>query len=278
MAALASLEIGGWQMRKIIAIACSVIPSVAVLTATVAATSRGSEPDLLCQMLFDEYVVGRGKVNGPTRTAATHIVAERGRGCGFWRNVLEELRKDDERTEMGCVRVLGEMLEIDALARDVLSSGKPGAWRPSIELGSEVVQELIARGGKADRFRVIHFAVALARARVPEANALLRSLLEDDEGKNHMAGAQFHAALGLAQCGDPAGYRWLIDHASDRTDTVSNAKPEHAASLSLDVCCIAALQDLSGQSTLNRQEDFEAWWRLTGEAAPPHGLVRLVEP
>ena len=57
-------------MRKLLAIACSVIPSVAVFTATVAATSRVDEPDLLCRMLFEEYVIGTGKINSSTRTAA----------------------------------------------------------------------------------------------------------------------------------------------------------------------------------------------------------------
>ena len=268
-------------MTKTIAIACSQVACVAVFTATVAAMSREEEPDPLCQLLFEEYVVGKGKINSSTRTAASHIVAERGRDAGFWRDVLRELRKDDEETEMGCVRVLGKMLEIDAKARDVIrraeTTGEISAWVPSIEVGSEVIEELIARGGKADRLRVDTYAVALARARVPEASAFFRAIIQDDAGKQHMDSAKFHAAVGLAQSGDPAGFQWLIENSSDPTPTVSNAWPERDLMSNLDACCIAALQDLSGQRDLRTRQDCESWWKLASEEPPARGRVHLVE-
>jgi hypothetical protein len=268
-------------MTKAIAIACSLAACVAVFTATVAAMSREGEPDRLCQLLFEEYVVGRGKINGTTRTAASDIVAERGRNAGFWRDVLRELQEDDEETEMGCVRVLGKMLEIDARARDSIrrteTTGETTAWRPSIEVGNEVIEELIARAGKADRFRVDAYAIALARARVPEACAFFRAILQDDAGKQHLESAKFHAAVGLAQCGDPAGFRWLIENSSDPSQTVSNAWPERDLMSNLDACCIAALQDLSGQRDLRTRQDCESWWKLASEEPPAHGRVRLVE-
>jgi hypothetical protein len=79
---------------------------------------RAQVPDPLCRMLFDEYVVGAGKIDHSTRLAAAHIVAERGRTNGFWREVLAALPADDVRREIACVRVLGRMLEQDAFARD----------------------------------------------------------------------------------------------------------------------------------------------------------------
>jgi len=268
-------------MKKRVAIVSSLLACVVVLVATVGARGREQEPDRLCQMLFEEYVVGRGMINGSTVTAATHIVAERGRPSGFWRDVFRELQKDDPETEIGCVRVLGKMLEMDADAEDAGREAEKTGGVPqspaSREVGSEVVAYLIQRGEKADRFRVDQFVTALARARVPEAGELFRSILRDDTEKHHGASAKFHAAVGLAQCGEASGFQWLIENCDDPTPTISNAWPDHVATLNLDVCCIAALRGLSGQRALRTPQDCEAWWKREGEKPLVRGRVRLVE-
>jgi hypothetical protein len=267
-------------MKNRVAIVSSLLACVVVLAARVGAKGREQEPDRLCQMLFEEYVVGRGKINAPTITAATHIVAERGR-YGFWRDVFRELQKDDPETEIGCVRVLGKMLEMDANAEDASReaerTGTVLQSPASRRLDSEVVAYLIQRGEKADRFRVDQFATALARARVPEAGELFRSILRDDTGKHYMPSAKFHAAVGLAQCGEASGFQWLIENCDDPTPTISNAWPDRVPSLNLDVCCIAALRELSGQSALRTRQDCEAWWKQEGEKPLARGRVRLVE-
>jgi hypothetical protein len=107
--------------------------------------------------------------------------------------------------------------------------------------------------------------------------AFFRSILLDDTDKQYMASAKFPAAVGLAQSGDAAGFRWLIENTGDPTPTIANASPAHVASLNLDVCCIAALQELSGQSALRTRQDCEAWWKLEGEKPMARGHVRLVD-
>ena len=127
---------------------------VAFLVTSLACVPRGGsaeettdQPDHLSQMLFDTYLAHGGKANTTTVMAASHIVAERGRDTGFWREVLAELKKKNEQSEIGCVRVLGKMLAIDAAARDVMrreqETGEIGPWRASVTLGSEVVAELV---------------------------------------------------------------------------------------------------------------------------------------
>ena len=84
------------------------------------ADAQDQTNDELTRQLFEQYVARRAKINTDSILAATHLVAERGRVSGFWRNILAELQRNDEQSEIGCVRVLGKMLATDALARDAL--------------------------------------------------------------------------------------------------------------------------------------------------------------
>jgi len=250
--------------------------------AAVSAEETLGQPDQLCKMLFDSYIACRGKINTSTVMAASHIVAERGRSNGFWRYVLIELKKKKAESEIGCVRVLGKMLAIDAVARDVIrrekETGEIGQWMASVSLGPEVVTELLSRGRRADRFRIDHYAIALARARVPEASDFFCMILRDDAGCLHMDSTKFHAALGLAQLGDPVGFEWLVSHSTDKQSTVSNAWPDHVANLNLDTCCNAALQQLSGKKYAAAIRDWKTWWAQIDKTAIPHECVNLVDP
>lgn len=241
-----------------------------------------SQPDPLCQMLFDTYIARQGKINTSTIMAASHIVAERGRNTGFWKIVLRELQRGQDQSEVGCVRVLGKMLAIDAAARDAIrretETGQVGQWAASVCLGPEVVKELITRGSAADRFRVDHYAIALLRARVPDTTEFFRMILRDDNGQHYLAGTKFHAAVGLAQIGEPDGFAWLIKHSEDPLPTVSNAWPSRVSNLNLDTCSVAALRDLSDEKNLRSKQEWESWWDKVDKRSLPKHLVSMDDP
>ena len=230
------------------------VASLACVPLGVSVEEDTDQPDQLSQMLFDTYLVHGRMVNTSTMMAASHIVAERGRNTGYWREVLAELRKGKEQNEIGCVQVLGKMLAIDAAAHDVIrrekETGEIGQWRASVALGSEVVAERVSRGEKADRFRADHYAIALARARVPDAINFFRMILRDEGAEHHLDSTKFHAALGLAQLGDATGFDWMIAHSADMQLTVSNPSPAQVSNANRDTCCTAALQQLSGNKDL----------------------------
>lgn len=255
-----------------------------VLLFVMGLSAQDAEPqqDQLCRMLFDTYMTGGAKIQTRTITAASHIIAERGRDSGFWRHVLGELRKNNERSESGCVRVLGEMLEVDALARDVIereqNGGRVGQWRPSVCLGPEVVRELITRGEKADSPRVGHYAIALARSRVPDAADFFRKILQDDTGKYHYIGtAKFYAAVGLAQLGDSAGIVWLISQCANPNLDISDVYPRGIRRSPSDTYAMAALRELTGQQYLTTQQEWETWWRQADKGTYLKSRVDLVD-
>ena len=242
------------------------------------ASTQEPAPDEICKLLFEAYLNGPRKINNSTITAASHIVTERGRTSGFWKDVLVELKSGDEHSEVNCVRNLGNMLAIDAAARDAIrrqkETGEFSASIPSVQLGPEVLTELLRRSSRADRFRVDHYTIALARARAPEAGEIFRSILSAKQsapeeiaaGKTvppaiqHLDSTRFHAAVGLAQLGDSVGVEWLIANCEDIHGHVSSARP-YGASLggNLGSCCVAALQQLSEKRDLTSKAEWEAW-------------------
>lgn len=237
-----------------------------------------NQPDQLCQMLFDAYIARPVMVNASTGKAASHIVAERGRNMGFWKIVLRELQSG-QASETGCVSVLGRMLAIDAAARDVLrrekETGRINQWAASVCLGPEVVKELIARGTAADRFCVDYYAEALLRARVPEASDFFRMILRDDTARYYMDDAKFHAAVGLAQLGEPDGFDWLIKNCEDPFPSVSRALPSQVSNNKLATCSVAALRDLSGEENLKSKHEWESWWDSVDKRSLPKSPVRM---
>jgi hypothetical protein len=236
------------------------------------------EADALTRQLFEQYVARQGKINTASVMAATHLVAERGRETGFWKEVLAELRRGDPNSEIGCVRVLGKMLATDAAARDVIrrekETGESSAWAATVCLGPEVAGELIKRGQKADRFRIDHYVIALMRARTPEARGFFQSILPDPPPADpfaqppagararppHLDSTKFHAAVGLAQLGDAEGIDWLIANCEFSQGSVMHAWPLGAVrSGSLSACCQEALRQLSGERALAAKAEWSAW-------------------
>jgi hypothetical protein len=281
----------------------------AILCGMAVAEERQSDP--ITQHLFEQYIARQGKIDTESVMAATHLVAERGRESGFWKNVLAELQRDNPDSEIGCVRVLGKMLAADAAARDAIrrrqEKGDVSASDPRAYLGPEVVVELIDRGAKADRLRIDHYAIALARARVPEAQDFFKSILRATRPSGlfppsgtsrrdtpkfttppeqttaptdpyHWDSTRFHAAVGLAQLGDAEGIEWLIEHCKfTGAGTVANAWPQGAPpGGSLSACCVQALRLLSGEYQRTSQAEWVAWWksadaRLLRDRAVPFG-------
>src|SRR5262249_4203919 len=81
-----------------------------VLPVSGVARAQDRPVDEVTQQLFEQYVARQGKINTESVMAATHLVAERGRETGFWKKVLAELRRNNQHSEIGCIRVLGKML------------------------------------------------------------------------------------------------------------------------------------------------------------------------
>ena len=245
------------------------------------ATAQNREDDPICQLLFDTYIIRTGMINYDTIMAASHIIAERGRNNGFWRKILNELQNGSEDSERGCVRILGQMLSIDALARDAnkreQETGEVGQGFASVNLGPEVITTLIARGEKADRFRVEAYAIALARARVPGVTNLFRMILRDETGKHYMSTAKFYAAVGLAQLGDPSGYAWLVENSGDTLPIVEGAWPRRIANNNVDTCCQAALRDLSGGKDMKGKAAWVTWWQQVDMQSLPKARVDIVD-
>lgn len=238
---------------------------IASIVPMMAAEESMDQPDQISQMLFDAYIARRGMINWSTIAAASHIVAERGRNSGFWKIVFSELQRGKEDSEIGCVRVLGMMLAIDALARDRIrwekETGQVGQWVASVCLGPEVVKELIDRGRAANRLRVDDYAIALMRARVPETTEFFRTILRDDTGLHYMDETEFYAAVGLAQLGEADGFTWLIKNSENQLPTISKAWPSGVSNHNLDTCSVAALRDLSGEKNLKSKKEWESWWK-----------------
>jgi hypothetical protein len=259
------------------------------------AMGQDRQVDEITQQLFEQYVARQGKINTESVMAATHLVAERGRETGFWKNVLAELRRNNQDSEIGCVRVLGKMLATDAAARDVIrrrkETGEVSAWAATVCLDPDVVTTLLERGRKADRFRIDHYTIALARARVPEARDFFKSILratpdqtspsrtlstpgrdtklpiinhdaEDSAPTRpyHFESTRFHAAVGLAQLSDSEGIDWLVANCEFSQGTVTNAWPKGSPpGGDLSRCCLEALRHLSGEHSRTSKAEWEAW-------------------
>jgi hypothetical protein len=270
------------------------VASLAVLPTIAGGQDR--PPDEISKLLFDAYLARPGKINTSTIMAASVIVADEGRRSGFWKDVLAELKSDDEHSEVHCVRILGNMLATDAAARDQIrrqkATGEVSASISAVYLGPEVVEELLERGKKADRFRIDHYTIALARARVPEPRDFFASILSAKTGPaiaaagedvpagfRHMDGTRFHAAVGLAQLGDPAGVQWLIANCEDPNGFVSHARPyfaDHGGSIG--TCCQAALQQLSERMDPTTKAEWAAWWKTADKSLLMDRAVQFVDP
>lgn len=248
-----------------------------------AAVGEREERDELCQMLFDEYIAQSGKISGAEMEAAEAIIASRGRTSGFWKPVLEELQKNSQRSERACLDVLGLMLQADASARDSIQSGQLTQALQQVCLPSDIVPELITRAQKAEGNSLEFHLIALVRARDERCKDLFSEIITGvdkreptESGKFHvyMDSAQFHAAVGLANLGEPAGVEWLIEHCEDLNARVDYAAPP-AGVRELGDSCVLALQSLTERRNLNKKADFEEWWKTALRPFAPRHEINL---
>jgi hypothetical protein len=62
-----------------------VIGPVLLLSGAVWAQDR--QPDEVTRQLFEQYILRGGKIDTQSVMAATHLVSQRGRETGFWKDV-----------------------------------------------------------------------------------------------------------------------------------------------------------------------------------------------
>ena len=247
------------------------------------------KPDQLCFLLFEDYVVRGGKIPGDQALAASDLIVARGRSNGFWRRVVDELRRGRQESEAKCVRILGLMLEEDFGDQEVLrrekETGQQGQKDRFVALSPEVPKLLLERAAKADRWSAAEYAVALLRGHVVEAEDWFRAVLS---GNQHDSSAQFYAAVGLAHLGKPEGVRWLIDKSESTAEPFRYAAPcvfprITGESHRLGAFCVGALQALSEAEPgnlgsvegwpkplkLTTKAEWQTWWAKNETAWRP---------
>lgn len=230
--------------------------------------------DELCKILF-RYITSNTK-DIIDRGAASDIIAPIGRICGFWKPVLEELRKGRPGVEPWCIIILGKMLEGDAIACDNIKANAdaPMVSQTRVYLPSEVVPELITRC-KNQNVYLDDYIIALARARDERCESLFLDVIHDTGGNSHSESQKFHAAVGLVNIGKRVGVDWLIEHCSRSFKEVTHAWP--ARRQFLDISCVLALRSLSSRNNLTSRTDFENWWRSSPEPFVPNWPISLAE-
>lgn len=236
------------------------------------------QDECLCDILFSRYIQG-GKNTSHTVVAAIELLTRHGRRNGYWRTVLDELRKGNRSSERRCVTVLGKMLAIDAQGRAFLALSDKEQRRvasaPSVALDEEVVLELLKRAQQADRLLLDFYVIALARAHDGRTRGFFTDIVSSRAGVHHDASTRFHAAVGLAQLGDEKGVEWLIDYLDD-TSSVFHAWPPGFADYNLGTCCSRALLSLTQQTDLFSKAAWRKWWDSARDGFfPKHPLVLI---
>ena len=254
-----------------------VIINLVFTMSAVAGPEAPKEPDPICQALFQEYIVRSGKVPTEDILAATELIASRGRATGFWKPVLEGLRKVSGWDEIRYVRILGKMLEQDAVARDYIKAGGEPQADAIVYLPADIVPELISRAEKAEEYPVDAYVIALVRARDSRAKDFFQRMLESEKHGGGWSSIKFHAALGLAELGDPSGMQWLITHSDDDSPGIINGRPESASRQNLSSSVMVSLQILSGRRDFKTKTEFEEWWKTAEATWSPKNHVYLVD-
>jgi hypothetical protein len=228
------------------------------------ASVSGNDDAVLCRILFEQYVMG-SMVYTDERRAAVLLVARRGRCNGFWRVVLDELRqaRPGEARERDLLAVVEEMLRTDGGDRWTLAHrGKFGQQRPpEVCLGPEVVQEVVARGMRADGRTLTACVRAAATAYDPTVRDFLNSVLQADETRADIE-TRFYAAVGLAELGSTTGMDWLVARAKNLPDGAAPHKPVRIDDRAVGMMSTRALIMLTTRTADPNAAsmDWKAWW------------------
>jgi hypothetical protein len=214
-------------MRKTIGSTCSKLAGLALLTTVAVAQGPADEPDLLCRLLFDTYIVADGMIGGPTRrrphTSSQSAVGSAASGAWCSPSCGRMTRGPRDRARSSWARCSSRK-RTRATSSGTGDDGRDAPGIPQIKLGKDVVEELLARAKNADGYQDV-FVVALARARVPETRALFRAIVEDGAPDWALTSERFHAAIGLAQLGDPAATAGCSTTAATRLPRSRTRRP-----------------------------------------------------
>lgn len=165
---------------------------------------------------------------------------------------------------------------------------------------SLLLTRVIARGYQADSSDIDHFTCTVIRAHHPQSKQFLLDVLRHPQsdsvgpaansplkgeeqvvGKwtDHQGGswrdARFHAAIGLAELGEPVGVEWLIAKALPNDfgldDSVSRSQHYFATGSSLRENCRYALTDLFDLKGIDQtNQDWPALWGSRRDNFTPH--------
>ena len=172
------------------------------------------------------------------------------------------------------------MLAIDAAARDAIRRKKRLAKLASRERLSRSAQKWWRNSFLVEKRQTVSARIITRSPWLAQSacrNQLLSQDPADEGAERSLDSAKFHAALGLAQLGDAAGFHWLIAHSADVQLAVSNALPAQGSNANRDTYYTAALQQLSGNKDLRTKEEWEVWWNRSTRVFPKN-RINLVDP
>lgn len=248
-----------------------------------------------------ELVAARG---APDQEFKNHVLAEFETSC----------RSDNRRTiRRNLIAVLTKWLEREGQWRWQLESetrakeiGQAAAIQPDhgplAFAESTMLEKLIQLGRQSDSSDIDAFVVAVRQAHHPHGKAFLLDVLNNRQAggdpfaiegsvaekpsgeavwRDAMGGswrdAKFHAAVALAELGDPTGVEWLIaatlpnDFGIDGTVFRGQHRSVHRGSLREN--CIYVLIDLAGQPQRDRNQNWTVWWAENREQFQPHPVA-----
>jgi hypothetical protein len=257
-----------------------------------------NENDVVCQKLLDEYILKPGKIPSDDIDAAVQLITSRAK-LGFWRTVFKQFQesKGNDYAENNLLKILTKMLANDGYdnwLRDHPEEAKQSAIARWFHLPDEVLDTVIARAKEASPQKFDAYVVAIVAANDKRSKDFLLETLRAGEAANLPVPAanlgarpprdpkfilfdvQFHAAVGLAELGEPAGLTWLVE---------SRPAPGLSKVLhwfgegDLLKSRIRSLQDLTGLK-LETLEEWQAWWKKnkSEESFKPVKRVMLKYP
>ncbi|MEX0936880.1 MAG: hypothetical protein WDZ59_03395 [Pirellulales bacterium] len=189
---------------------------------------------------------------------------------------------------------------------------------------SKMLERVIARGRHADRHDMDAFVIAVRQAHHPQGKQFLLDVLrnppdplraeerfaddkssrvgdrpEPERGAEGTPGARgkwpdnrggswleakFHAAVGLAELGEPAGVEWLIKE-SERNDfgvgsmsaSLNHAPHYKAVRSNLRESCLQTLADLSGRQATDDMDQWNAWWAANQDQFEPRPVALQID-
>lgn len=255
---------------------------------------QGQPNDVLCELLMQQYILARGKIQTDDVKAAIRLVASRGRNNGYWRIVLKEFEKSCDANERivtaNTLAVLTGILSYGGRARwqferkqtGQASLPSPGGAQTPYFVGPEVLQRVIARAGQADKREIDSFVIAVRQSHDTRSKQFLLDVLRGTKTEGSWSDARYLAAVGLAELGVHEGVEWLIAYSdvpaarSDVGDIDINRAPHRYAPRNTRFqCCRRAMADLTGQPPTLTKARWKEWWAANRTDFVPKSFVSL---